>query len=138
MYLVAVLDWYSRYVVAWELDETLELPFVLNAVDRALACAVPSIFNSDQGSHFTSGQYTSRLLAAGTRISMDGRGRAFDNIFVERLWRTIKYEEVVRHEVVSVAVAHPKGYDATRCTAIGILIVQALLATVESEAAMTT
>ena len=94
MYLVAVLDWYSRYVVAWEVDETLEMPFVLSAVDRALACAVPSIFNSDQGSHFTSSQYTSRLLTAGTRISMDSRGRAFDNIFVERLWRTIKYEEV--------------------------------------------
>lgn len=89
LYLVAVLDWYSRYVLSWELDETLELPFVLSAVDRALACAVPEIFDSDQGSHFTSTAYTSRLLAAGTRISMDGRGRAFDNIFVERLWRTI-------------------------------------------------
>ncbi len=98
LYLVAVLDWYSRYVVAWETDETLELPFVLSAVDRALACAVPTIFNSDQGSHFTSSQYTARLLAAGTRISMDGRGRAFDNIFVERLWRTIKYEEVYLHD----------------------------------------
>ena len=98
MYLVAVLDWYSRYVVAWEVDETLELPFVLSTVDRALACAVPSIFNSDQGSHFTSSQYTARLLAVGTRISMDGRGRAFDNIFVERLWRTIKYEEVYLHD----------------------------------------
>ena len=98
LYLVAVLDWYSRYVVAWELDETLELPFVLSAVERALACAVPEIFNSDQGSHFTSAPYTARLLAAGTRISMDGRGRAFDNIFVERLWRTIKYEEVYLHE----------------------------------------
>jgi len=98
MYLVAVLDWYSRYVVAWDLDETLELPFVLNAVDQALTRAVPGIFNSDQGSHFTSSQYTSRLLAAGTRISMDGRGRAFDNIFVERLWRTIKYEEVYLHD----------------------------------------
>jgi putative transposase len=98
LYLVAVLDWYSRYVVAWEVDETLEMPFVLSAVDRAFVCAVPSIFNSDQGSHFTSSQYTSRLLAAGTRISMDGRGRAFDNIFVERLWRTIKYEEVYLHD----------------------------------------
>ena len=95
---MAVLDWYSRYVVAWEVDETLEMPFVLSTVDRALACAVPGIFNSDQGSHFTSSQYTSRLLAAGTRISMDGRGRAFDNIFVERLWRTIKYEEVYLHD----------------------------------------
>jgi putative transposase len=78
-YLVAVLDWYSRYVVAWEVDETLEMPLVLSSVDRALACAVPGIFNSDQGSHFTSSQYTARLLGAGARISLDGRGRAFDN-----------------------------------------------------------
>ena len=93
-----MLDWYSRYVVAWELDETLELPFVLSAVERALACTVPEIFTSDQGSHFTSVPYTARLRAAGTRMSMDGRGRACDNIFVERLWRTIKYEEVYLHE----------------------------------------
>jgi putative transposase len=92
MYLVAVLDWYSRYVVSWELDHTLELPFVLQAVDRALAQAHPEIWNSDQGSHFTSPQYVDRLLAAGVRISMDGRNRALDNIFTERLWRTVKYE----------------------------------------------
>ena len=94
MYLVAILDWFSRYIVAWELDDTLELPFVLAAVDRALAQARPVIWNSDQGSHFTSPQYTARLKAANVQISMDGKGRALDNIFVERLWRTVKYEEV--------------------------------------------
>jgi putative transposase len=94
MYLVAVLDWFSRYVVSWELDQTLEMPFVLQAVECALVQASPVIWNSDQGSHFTSLQYTERLLAAGIQISMDGKGRAVDNIFTERLWRTIKYEEV--------------------------------------------
>jgi putative transposase len=91
LYLVAVLDWYSRYVVSWELDQTLEMPFVLQAVERALAVATPTIWNSDQGSHFTSPQYLDRLQAAGVQISMDGRGRALDNIFTERLWRTVKY-----------------------------------------------
>ncbi len=94
MYLVAVLDWYSRYVVSWELDQTLEIEFVLAAVERALKVAVPAIFNSDQGSHFTSPQYTGLVLASGARVSMDGKGRALDNIFTERLWRTIKYENV--------------------------------------------
>ena len=94
MYLVAILDWFSRYVVSWELDQTLEMPFVLHAVDSALAQASPLIWNSDQGSHFTSPQYTERLLSAGVQISMDGKGRAVDNIFTERLWRTVKYEEV--------------------------------------------
>ena len=94
MYLVAVLDWFSRYIVAWELDQRLEIGFVLETVDRALKVATPDIWNSDQGSHFTSPQYTERLLARGIRISMDGKGRALDNIFTERLWRTIKYENV--------------------------------------------
>jgi len=94
MYLVAVLDWFSRFVVAWELDQSLELPFVLHAVDRALQQAPPTIWNSDQGSHFTSPQYVNRLSAANVQISMDGRGRAADNIFTERLWRSVKYEEV--------------------------------------------
>jgi putative transposase len=80
--------------VSWDLDDSLEMPFVLNTVDRALKIATPEIFNSDQGSHFTSPQYTARLLAVGVRISMDGKGRALDNIFTERLWRTVKYEEV--------------------------------------------
>lgn len=98
MYLVAVLDWYSRYVVSWELDQTLEMPFVLTAVDRALETAVPQIWNSDQGSHFTSPQYVERLLAKDVRISMDGKGRALDNVFTERLWRSVKYEEVYLNE----------------------------------------
>lgn len=103
LYLVAVLDWYSRYVVSWELDQTLEMPFVLAAVDRALAQATPAIWNSDQGSHFTSPQYLERLRHADVQISMDGKGRALDNIFTERLWRTVKYEEVYLHDY-----AHPK------------------------------
>ena len=86
---MAVLDWFSRYVLAWELDHTLEMPFVLSAIDRALLQAVPSICNSDQGSHFTSEQYLERLRAKDVQISMDGKGRALDNIFTERLWRTV-------------------------------------------------
>ena len=87
MYLVAVLDWYSRYVVSWELDQTLELPFVLTALERALAQATPTICNSDQGSHFTSPQYRQLLQASDVQISMDGKGRALDNIFTERVRR---------------------------------------------------
>jgi len=98
LYLVAVLDWFSRYVLSWELDQTLAMPFVLAATHRALTVATPSIWNSDQGSHFTSPQYTDLLQAAGVQISMDGRGRALDNIFTERLWRTVKYEEVYLHD----------------------------------------
>ena len=101
MYLVAILDWYSRYVVSWELDHTLEMPFVLTAMQRALTQAIPHICNSDQGSHFTSPQYAQLLLAADVQISMDGKGRALDNIFTERLWRTIKYEEVYMHDYAS-------------------------------------
>ena len=101
MYLVAILDWYSRYVVSWQLDQTLELPFVLSTVEDALARAVPVICNSDQGCHFTSPQYLALLQAANVQISMDGKGRAVDNIFTERLWRTVKYEEVYLHDYLS-------------------------------------
>ena len=101
LYLVAVLDWFSRYVLSWELDQTLEMPFVLTAVESALTLASPRIWNSDQGSHFTSRQYLDRLQAAHVQISMDGRGRALDNIFTERLWRTLKYEEVYLHDYQS-------------------------------------
>ena len=101
MYLVAILDWFSRFVVAWELDQSLELPFVLLAVDRALQQATPTIWNSDQGCHFTSLQYIHRLSAANVQISMDGRGRAVDNIFTERLWRSVKYEEVYLNDYAS-------------------------------------
>jgi putative transposase len=103
LYLVAVLDWHSRYVLSWELDQTLEMPFVLDAVERALLQATPNIWNSDQGSHFTSPQYIERLKRAQVQISMDGKGRALDNIFTERLWRSVKYEEVYLHDY-----AHPK------------------------------
>ena len=101
MYLVAILDWYSRYLISWELDQTLEQPFVMTAVERALALAQPEIWNSDQGSHFTSPQYIDRLKAAEVRISMDGKGRALDNIFTERFWRSVKYEEVYLHSYSS-------------------------------------
>jgi putative transposase len=98
LYLVAILDWFSRYVVSWQLDETLEIDFVLVAMDDALAEAKPLICNSDQGSHFTSPQYTQRLHDAQVQISMDGKGRALDNIFTERFWRSLKYEEVYLHD----------------------------------------
>jgi putative transposase len=94
LYLVAVLDWYSRYVLSWALDQTLEMPFVMDAVEQALSAAKPVIWNCDQGSHFTSPMYTNQLLQEGVQISMDGKGRALDNIFTERLWRSVKYEEV--------------------------------------------
>jgi putative transposase len=93
-YLVAVLDWYSRYVLAWELAPTLDTEFCVTALEAALRQGRPEIFNTDQGAQFTSAAFTGRLEAAGVRISMDGRGRALDNVFVERLWRSVKYEEV--------------------------------------------
>ena len=101
MYLVAILDWYSRYVVSWELDQTMQIGFVMEALQRALEQATPQICNSDQGSQFTSPQYTELLKAHEVRISMDSKGRALDNIFTERLWRTIKYEEVYLKEYTS-------------------------------------
>ena len=94
VYLVAFIDWYSRYVVAWRLSDSLEQSFCLETLDEALGTATPEISNTDQGSHFTSAAFVERLRAAGVRISMDGRGRCLDNIFTERLWRTVKYEEV--------------------------------------------
>ena len=92
---MAILDWYSRYVVAWEVSVTLEAAFCVAALERALATGRrPEIFNTDQGRQFTSEAFTGTLEAAQVTISMDGRGRVFDNIFSERLWRTVKYEEV--------------------------------------------
>ena len=98
VYLFAVIDWYSRYVLSWEISTTLDVAFCLEGLDRALSLGTPEIFNTDQGSQFTSSDFTGRLLAAGITISMDGRGRALDNIFVERLWRTVKYEDVYLKE----------------------------------------
>jgi len=94
-YLVVIMDWYSRCVLSWRLSTTLDADFCVEAINEALAVyGEPEIFNSDQGCQFTSRDFTEKLLAKSIRISMDGRGRAFDNIFVERLWRTVKYEEV--------------------------------------------
>lgn len=105
VYLVAVLDWYSRYVLAWELSNTLDTGFCLAALETALAHGRPEIFNTDQGSQFTSTAYTSRLEQAGIHISWDGRGRALDNVFVERLWRSVKWEEVYLKDYQTVADA---------------------------------
>ena len=100
LYLVAVMDWASRYVLAWRLSNTLDAGFCTDALDEALARhGAPAIFNTDQGSQFTSMVFTGRLQAAGIRISMDGRGRCMDNIFIERLWRSLKYEAVYLHEI---------------------------------------
>jgi putative transposase len=106
LYLVAVLDWHSRFILSWALSQSLEIDFVLAAVDNALLQARPEIWNSDQGGHFTSPLYIQRLQAADVQISMDGRGRARDNIFTERLWRTLKYEEVYLHDYASPKEAH--------------------------------
>lgn len=111
MYLVAVLDWYSRYVVSWAMDQTLEIAFVLKAVTQALLHSTPVIFNSDQGSHFTSPQYIQLLRDAEIQISMDGKGRAIDNIFTERLWRSLKYEEVYLNEYSSPRQARQRVSD---------------------------
>ena len=94
LYLVAIMDWYSRLVLSWRLSNTLDIGFCLEALDEALSVKQPEIFNSDQGSQFTSTAFTDRLATRGVAISMDGRGRAIDNVFVERLWRSVKYEEV--------------------------------------------
>jgi putative transposase len=102
VYLCAIIDWFSRYVLSWELSNSLDVFFCLSALERALSFGKPEIFNSDQGSQFTSEAFTSRLKAADIAISWDGRGRVFDNIFVERLWRSLKYEEVYLREYQSV------------------------------------
>lgn len=102
LYLVAILDWYSRYIVSWELSDTLEVEFCLGNLERALKLAVPEIHNSDQGAQFTAEEYINILkLYPSIAISMDGRGRAMDNIFTERLWRSVKYEEVYLKEPIS-------------------------------------
>lgn len=94
LYLVAIIDWYSRYVLSWKLSITLEKEFCIEALEEALTISIPEIFNSDQGSQFTSNDFTQKLLEKEIKISMDGRGRCLDNIFVERLWRTVKYEDI--------------------------------------------
>jgi len=94
LYLIAIMDWYSRYVLSWRLSNTLDVRFCLEALEAALSISQPEIFNTDQGVQFTGKDFTGRLEGLGIKISMDGKGRAFDNIFIERLWRSVKYEEV--------------------------------------------
>jgi putative transposase len=105
LYLVAVLDWASRKVLAWRLSNTLDGRFCLAALDEALLLARPEVFNTDQGCQFTAQAFTDRLAEAGVAISMDGRGRALDNAFIERLWRSVKYEEVYLRDYTSVREA---------------------------------
>ena len=105
VYLVAVMDWHSRYVLAWDISTTMDIAFCTRALENALKISNPEIFNSDQGSQFTSNDFTGILEREGIRISMDGRGRAYDNIFVERLWRSVKYEEVYLHQYLTVPEA---------------------------------
>jgi len=102
MYLAATMDWYSRYVLAWRLSNTLDGSFCLDMLDEALSRGQPEVFNTDQGVQFTAAAWTGRLEAAGVAVSMDGRGRCLDNVFVERLWRTVKYEDIYlwRYEAV--------------------------------------
>jgi putative transposase len=102
VYLAAIMDWFSRFVVAWRLSNALEVEFCLEVLDEALARTRPEIFNSDQGAQFTSSRFTARLESAAVRISMDSRGRYLDNIFVERLWRSVKYEEVYLNDYEDV------------------------------------
>ena len=106
-YLVAVMDWMSRYVLTWRLSNTLDSAFCIEALEAALRLGTPEIFNSDQGTQFTSLAFTGRVLAAGARCSMDGRGRFLDNVFIERLWRSLKYEAIYLHEMTN-------GFEAER------------------------
>ena len=102
MYLVAVIDWHSRYVLAWQLSNTLDGIFCLDALRQALSKGRPKIFNTDQGAQFTADAFTACLLAANIRVSMDGRGRALDNVFCERLWRSVKYENIYLNQYDTV------------------------------------
>ena len=105
LYLVAVMDWFSRYVLSWELSVTLESEFCISALKHALSFGKPQIFNTDQGSQFTSNDFTDILKVADIQVSMDGKGRVFDNIFIERLWRTVKVEEVYLRDYETVTEA---------------------------------
>jgi len=103
VYLTAIMDWYSRYVLSWEVSVTMDSEFCVSALDSALRqYGSPDIFNTDQGSQFTSTEFTDTLKEAEVQISMDGKGRAMDNIFIERLWRSVKYEEIYPKEYPSV------------------------------------
>jgi putative transposase len=102
VYLMAIIDWYSRYVLNWRISTTLEADFCIEALNETLAEGQCEIFNTDQGSQFTTNKFTGSLLSKGVKVSMDGRGRALDNIFVERLWRSVKYEDIYLKEYSSV------------------------------------
>ena len=102
VYLIAIMDWYSRYILAWEISVTMEVDFCLDALGRALQVSRPEIFNTDQGSQFTSLAFTGCLLEADILISMDGKGRCFDNIWIERFWRSLKWEDIYLKEYASV------------------------------------
>ncbi len=106
MYLAATIDWYSRYVLAWRLSNTLDGTFCLEMLEEALSRGKPEVFNTDQGTQFTAETWTSRLESAGVAVSMDGRGRCLDNVFVERLWRSVKYEDVYLHGYETVPQLH--------------------------------
>jgi putative transposase len=112
LYLVAIMDWFSRYVLSWQTSITLDVSFCLDALEQALRLGRPEIFNNDQGVQFTSQVFVGRLESANIRISWDGRGRALDNIFIERLWRSVKYEEVYLkdYDTVPTALANLKQY----------------------------
>lgn len=105
-YLTAVMDWYSRYVLSWRFSNSLENTFCIESLEEALSISQPEIFNTDQGSQYTAANFTKILLDKGIKISMDSRGRALDNIFVERLWRTVKYEEVYLKEYCNMQDAY--------------------------------
>jgi len=108
-YLFAIIDWFSRYVIEWELSNLLDTEFCMEALNRSLYEKRPEIFNTDQGVQFTSSQFTGKLEEEGIRISMDGKGRALDNVFIERLWRSVKYEEI-----------YPKGYESMKDVRLGL------------------
>jgi putative transposase len=112
MFLAAVIDWYSRYVICWRLSNTLDGEFCLDMLEEALSLGRPEVFNTDQGVQFTAQAWTGRLEAAGVKVSMDGRGRCLDNVFVERLWRSVKYEDIYpkRYETVPLLRAGLKAY----------------------------
>ena len=109
LYLVAIIDWHSRYVVSWRLSNSLETSFCVEALDEALSRGRPEIFNTDQGVQFTSRRFQERLQHHSVQISMDGKGRALDNVFIERLWRTVKYEHL-----------YPHGYDTVQALQVGL------------------
>lgn len=102
IYLTAIIDWYSRYILSWQLSPTLENEFCVQALEKALEIAVPEIHNSDQGVHYTAENYVSVLERKEIQISMDGRGRCLDNIFTERFWRTVKYENIFLHDYADI------------------------------------